>query len=82
MSATERQVRRAKATYESRAGGSVAGRRSCPVQTADDEEDHADSRLARVDDNATTKLVGGEGPENDSEEVAAAKKSIRHVCLR
>jgi hypothetical protein len=70
----EDKVAKDRGTHETSAGGSVAGRCSCPVQTADDEEDYADERLARVNDDATTKLVGGEGPEHDSEEVAAAKK--------
>jgi hypothetical protein len=69
-----RKVTKERGTHESRAGGSVAGRRSCPVQTANDEEDHADEGLARIDDNATTKFVSGEGPDRDSEEVAAAEK--------
>ena len=77
----EDKVAKDRGTHESSAGGSVAGRRSCPVQTADNKEDHANGRLARVDDNATTKLVGGEGPESNSDKVAAAKKKKRGLAM-
>lgn len=46
------------------------------MQTADDEEDHADSCLTCVDDDATTNLVGTQGPKNHSKEVAAAKTEL------
>jgi hypothetical protein len=55
----EEKVARDRGTHESSTAGSIAGRRSCPVQTADNEEDHADQCLARVDDDTTTKLVSG-----------------------
>lgn len=61
-------------THKSSASGSIAGCGSCPVETANDEEDHANKRLAGVDNDPTAKPIGGEGPEDDGEKVAAANK--------
>lgn len=66
-------------TYETSAGGSVAGCCSCPVQAADEEEDHAHKCLACVNDDATTKPVSGEGPEHDRKQVAARQLAV-HIC--
>lgn len=49
-------------THESGAGGGVTGCGSSPEQSADDEEDHADKSLTRVDDGAATEIIGGQGP--------------------
>jgi hypothetical protein len=59
-------------------------RRSCPVQTADDEEDDADKCLAGIDDDATTQLICGQGPHQNSEKVAAAieKGSAMEACSK
>jgi len=66
-------------TDQRSAGGNIAGRCSRPVQTAHDEEDYADKCLTTVDNNATAKPVCRKGPENDSQEVAAAVRSISDV---
>jgi hypothetical protein len=53
------KVAKDRGAYKTSASGSVAGRSSCPEQTADDKEDHTDNCLARVYNSATTKMVGG-----------------------
>lgn len=73
---------RDKWTDQRSAGGNITGRCSRPVKTAHDEEDYADKRLTTVDNNATAKPVCRKGPENDSQEVAAAARSISHVWQR
>lgn len=49
-------------THKSGACGGVSGGRSSPEQGADNEEDHADKSLTRVDYDATAELIGGQGP--------------------
>jgi hypothetical protein len=71
----EDKMHKGRGAHESSPCGSVVGRRSCPVQAADNEEDHADKSLACVDDDTTTKFIGGKGPESDSNEIAAATKT-------
>lgn len=61
-------------TYESSSCGGISGCRARPEQATDDEEDYADEGLARVDDCATAEFVGGQGPQHDGKEVAAAKE--------
>jgi hypothetical protein len=68
-------------TYKSSAGARVTSRRSCPEQTADNEQDDDNERLARIDDRSSTHCVGGEGPEYDSEEIAAARRSISYAHI-
>lgn len=66
-------MREEEKTNESSAGCCVTSRCTRPVQTTDDEKNHADEGLASVDNDATTKSVGGEGPDHDSKEVTAPR---------
>ena len=59
------------------ATGSVALGCSGPVQTADDEEEDADERLACADDHTTANPVDRETPEHGRDEVAAGDDDRR-----
>lgn len=49
-------------TYKSSASRSIASCRICPVQTANDEENHAGGRLTCVDNGAATELIDAPSP--------------------
>lgn len=68
-------------TYQNSSGGNVTVRCSRPIHAANDKENDADKCFASVNYYTTPKFVCREGPDDDSQEIAAATRSISDANL-